>query len=165
MKRLTLLRHAKSSWANSEQQDFDRALNNRGLHDAPAMSQRLLDKQCTPDLILCSAANRTRQTAQFFVDIHGLSSTAITFHEDLYLASAGTLLDFIQQTNDSVNHLMVIAHNPGLEVLGCQLHPDSPSSLATCAVLDFSLHSDSFTIQPDTQIELLLHDFPKNTAS
>lgn len=165
MKRLTLLRHAKSGWTDSGQQDFDRPLNDRGLHDAPMMSQRLLDRQCTPDLILCSAANRTRQTAQFFVEAHGLSSAAITFHDDLYLASAGTALDFIQQTNDSVNHLMVIAHNPGLEALGRQLHPEAPNRLATCAVLDFSLHSDSFTIQPDTQIELLLHDFPKNTAS
>lgn len=164
MKRLTLLRHAKSSWADSGQQDFDRPLNKRGLHDAPLMSQRLLERGSTPELILCSAANRTRQTAQFIVDTHGLTSSAITFHEDLYLASAGTLLDFIQQTKEAVSHMMVIAHNPGLETLGRQLHPDAPNALATCAVLDFSLHSDSFIIQADTRIELLLHDFPKNTA-
>lgn len=164
MKRLTLLRHAKSSWADADQQDFDRPLNERGLRDSPMMSQRLLARNCTPDVILCSAANRTRQTAQFIVDSHQLASEAITFHEDLYLASAGTLLDFIQQTSDTVNHLMIIAHNPGLETLGRQLHPDSPMALATCAILDFSLQSDSFSIQPDTQIDLLLHDYPKNTA-
>jgi len=164
MKRVTLLRHAKSSWADSGQQDFDRPLNKRGLRDAPMMSQRLLDRHCTPELILCSAANRTRQTARFIVDAHGLTSSAVTFHEDLYLASAGTLLDFIQQTDATVHHLMVIAHNPGLETLGRQLHPDAPSALATCAVLDFSLHSESFSVRADTHIELLLHDFPKNIA-
>lgn len=162
MKRLTLLRHAKSSWAEADQQDFDRPLNDRGLSDALMMSQRLLDSDCTPDLVLCSAANRTRQTAQFIIDTHGLDSSAVTFHEDLYLASAGTLLDFIQQTSDTVNHLMIIAHNPGLEALGRQLHPSAPNALATCAVLDFSMNSSGFVIQPDTQIELLLHDFPKN---
>lgn len=164
MKRLTLLRHAKSSWTDTDQQDFDRPLNTRGLRDAPMMAQRLLDRACTPDLILCSAANRTRQTVQFIIDQHELPANTVVFHEALYLASAGTLLDFIQQTNGTVNHLMLIAHNPGLETLGRQLHPDSPNRLATCAMLDFSLHSDSFVIQPDTQIELLQHDFPKNSA-
>lgn len=165
MKRLTLLRHAKSSWADSSQLDFDRSLNDRGMQDAPIMSERLLDRSCTPELILCSAANRTRQTAQCIMHTHALPSSAIVFHEALYLASAGTLLEFIQQTSATVSHLMIIAHNPGLESLGRQLHPESPNRLATCAVLDFSLDSDSFVIQPDTQIELLMHDYPKNNPS
>ncbi len=164
MKRLTLLRHAKSSWADSGQQDFDRPLNERGLKDAPTMSQRMLDRGCTPDLILCSDAVRTRQTAQFFVDNHQLPHETVEFHEDLYLASAGTLLEFIQQTSQSINHVMVIAHNPGLETLGRQLHPSAPNNLVTCALLDFSLRSKTFVIEPDTQIDLLLHDYPKNTV-
>ena len=164
MKHLTLLRHAKSSWADSGQQDFDRPLNDRGLRDAPKMSKRLLDSAYTPDLILCSAANRTRQTAQFMLDIHSLDEQSIEYDEALYLASAGTLLDFIQRVGNDVQHLMVIAHNPGLETLGRQLHPGSPSALATCALLRFGLHSDSFVIQPDTQIDLLQHDFPKNKS-
>lgn len=163
MKRLTLLRHAKSSWTDADQQDFDRPLNERGAFDAPDMAQRLLDQDCTPDLILSSAAMRTRQTAHFFITTHNLSENAVTFHDDLYLASAGTLLDFIQQTSNVVNHLMVIAHNPGLEMLGRQLHPNAPDRLATCAVLDFSLSGDSFVIQSDTEIELLLHDYPKSS--
>jgi len=163
MKKLTLLRHAKSSWADSGQQDFDRPLNERGLRDAPMMARRLLDRQCSPDFILCSAANRTRQTAKFMLDTHALPEQAVSYHDDLYLSSPGTLLNHIQQTNDSVQHLMVIAHNPGLETLGRQLHPGAPAQLATCAVLHFELHSDSFVIQPDTQIELVLHDFPKNS--
>lgn len=165
MKRLTLLRHAKSGWGDADLQDFDRPLSERGLSDAPMMSQRLLDRDCTPELVLCSAANRTRQTAQFIIDAHALPANAITFHENLYLASAGTLLDYIQQTDSHINHLMIIAHNPGLETLGRQLHSHAPTALATCAVLDFSLDSDDFVIKPDTQIELLFQDFPKNNAS
>ena len=161
MKLVTLLRHAKSSWADSGQHDIDRPLNDRGLRDAPMMSQRFLDQSCTPDAIVCSAANRTRQTAQFMLDTHSLNSNAITFHNDLYLASAGTLLDYIQKTRNDVQHLMIIAHNPGLETLGQQMHPDAPSQLATCAALHFRLQNDTFIIEPDTQIELLWHDFPK----
>jgi len=165
MKKLTLLRHAKSSWAEADQQDFDRPLNKRGLHDAPMMSQRLLKRNCTPDFILCSSANRTQQTARFFLESHALQSQAISFDDALYLASAGTLLEHVEKASDDVEHLMIIAHNPGLETLGKQLHPSAPSALATCAVLHFALHSDNFSITQDTQIDLLFHDFPKNAAA
>jgi len=162
MKQITLLRHAKSSWANSDQQDHDRPLNDRGLRDAPMMARRLTDHQCTPDFILCSSAHRTKQTAQFILDELKLDDTAINYHDALYLASPGTLLDHIQQCDSGVKHLMIIAHNPGLESLGRQLHHDAPSLMPTCAVLSFALSSNSFVIQPDTEIDLVLHDFPKN---
>lgn len=162
MKRLTLLRHAKSSWANHGLTDFDRPLNDRGLRDAPMMSQRLLDQSWTPDYILCSSANRTQQTAQFVLDAHELNTQHIAYQEALYLATAGTILNFIQETSDDVKHLMIIGHNPGLETLGRQLHPGAPNQLATCAMLNFELHNDSYAIQPDTQINLVLHDFPKS---
>lgn len=161
MKHLTLFRHAKSGWGEPDLADFDRSLNDRGNSDAPMMSQRMLDEGLTPDLILCSAANRTKQTAQYFLDQHNLNNDAIRFHDELYLASAGTLLQYVQETSESVNHLMVIAHNPGLEALGRQLHPQAPANLATCGRLDFSLSGESFVIRPNTEIELLLHDFPK----
>jgi len=163
MKRLTLLRHAKSSWVEEGLPDYVRPLSSRGERDAPMMSQRLLDQQWSPDYILCSAAHRTRQTAQFMLDVHSLDEEHVAFHDALYLASAGTLLEFMQQTSDDVKHLMIIAHNPGLETLGRQLHPDAPNRLATCALVNFEFHSDSFTLQPDTKVDLVLHDYPKNT--
>jgi len=162
MKRLTLLRHAKSSWVEKGLPDYVRPLSDRGLIDAPMMSQRLLDQSWTPDYILCSAANRTRQTGECMIDVHSLDEEHIAFHDALYLASAGTILEFMQQTSSDVQHLMIIAHNPGLETLGRQLHPDSPTRLATCALVNFEIHNDSFTVQPDTKVDFVLHDYPKN---
>ncbi|MDH3511983.1 MAG: histidine phosphatase family protein [Gammaproteobacteria bacterium] len=63
-KRLTLLRHAKSSWNNPSLDDRDRPLNKRGERDAPMMGQRLLKKSTRPSLILTSPAKRARQTAR-----------------------------------------------------------------------------------------------------
>ncbi len=162
MKRLTLLRHAKSSWVEEGLPDYVRPLSDRGLRDAPMMSQRLLDQSWTPDYILCSAANRTRQTGECVVKVHSLDESHIAFHDALYLASASTIVEFIEQTSNDVQHLMIIAHNPGLETLGRQLHPESPSRLATCALLNFEIHSDSFTVEPDTKVDFVSHDFPKN---
>lgn len=162
MKLLTLLRHAKSSWQDSNQSDHDRPLNDRGLRDAPDMAQRLLEAKCTPDKILCSTAQRTRETAQHVIQAHSLPADVIQFDDALYLASAGTLLEFIEHTKDTVNHLMIIGHNPGLEVLGRQMHNAAPSQLPTCAVLHFAIHSSEFTLESETEIELLQFDFPKS---
>ena len=59
---LSLLRHAKSSWANPGQQDFDRPLNERGLEAAPRMGAFMAEHGIAPDLVLCSPSVRTRQT-------------------------------------------------------------------------------------------------------
>ena len=165
MKLVTLLRHAKSSWSNAGLSDYDRPLNSRGLADAPMMAQRLLDRNCIPDIILCSSAQRTRQTAQLIIEGLQLDADTVSFHESLYLASPGTLLDIIQSTDSTYQHAMVIAHNPGLESLGRQLHPKAPHQMPTCAVIHFALHSDSFVIEPDTQIELKFADYPKSNRT
>lgn len=162
MKQLTLLRHAKSSWAEPEQDDHERPLNARGKTDAPDMANRLLEKGCSPDLILCSSAKRTQQTAGALMQTLGCDSKALTIQGELYLATAGTILDYIQQTDSQIEHCMVIGHNPGLEMLGRQLHPSAPMQLPTCAVLHFALHSNSFALDENTEIELLFYDFPKS---
>jgi len=165
MKLVTLLRHAKSSWANPDQDDHDRPLNARGNNDAPDMAERLLETSCNPDLVLCSSAIRTQQTAAVYMNALNIEPARLQVHEALYLASAGTILEFIQQTDNAVNHVMIIGHNPGLEILGRQLHPAAPAQLPTCAVLHFALHGTSFKIGSETEIELLLYDFPKSRNS
>ena len=66
MKTLLLVRHAKSCWENNLP-DFDRPLNKRGIKDANLVSNALMDSNINPNIILCSAANRTRLTADIFV--------------------------------------------------------------------------------------------------
>ena len=62
MKNLYLIRHAKSSWDDPLQDDFDRPLNDRGMRDAPRMGKRLKEKDLHPDMILSSPANRALST-------------------------------------------------------------------------------------------------------
>jgi len=166
MKKITLMRHAKSSWSDADLSDHDRPLNERGLNDAPMMSKRLLQHGGRPDRILCSSSVRTRQTLQYVVEntLPGESldnEKLITVSEDLYLASAGTLLEQIQNTDASKEHVLVIAHNPGIESLGRMLHSDAPDRMPTAAICQFGIHGNSFVLGEDTRIELLYHDFPK----
>ena len=68
MKRLLLLRHAKSSWHDPALTDFERPLNRRGRAAARAIGDYLVRNDLLPDLVLCSAAQRTRETLAFIQD-------------------------------------------------------------------------------------------------
>jgi len=172
---LTLVRHAKSSWNTPGQQDHERPLNERGMRDAPVMAQRLLDKGCIPDLILCSSAVRTQQTAQYFVDAFGLNDNQLWIEPKLYLCSPETILTEVSVAEDGHKHIMVIAHNPGLEQLSALLSEECQQAMPTLGIRHFAckslsniaLHAassrptepgDNFAIP----VQLLFQDTPKN---
>lgn len=114
MKTLYLVRHAKSSWKDLKLDDFERPLNKRGKRDAPFMGQVLKEKGIQPDLIAASSAKRTRKTARIIAEQMGYPEKNIVLKKQLYEATENALLKFIQQTDDSVNTLMLVGHNPEL---------------------------------------------------
>ncbi len=134
---VTLVRHAKSSWQTAGQPDHDRPLNHRGLRDAPDMAQRLLDRSCIPDLILCSSAHRAVQTAHALQSAFKLADGRIRIDPKLYLASPQTLLHRLAKTERTVKHIMVVAHNPGLENLSELLANEALPPMPTMAVRHF----------------------------
>ena len=112
IKNLFLMRHAKSSWAEAGQDDFDRPLNNRGLNDAPRMGEWVASQGCLPDLILVSAAKRTLETAELFAQGANYAGE-IQKKQGLYLCRIDTFIDEISSLNSNPDSLLVIAHNPG----------------------------------------------------
>jgi len=118
--RLFLLRHAKSNWADPTVDDYDRPLNKRGREAAPAIGQVMADYGWEPDYIFCSAAKRTQQTLDRIL-AKVKADPEVIIAEDLYLASAPHILKRIQSTPDSAANLLVIGHNPGVEILANDL--------------------------------------------
>ena len=119
MKTLLLLRHAKSSWDNPGGRDFDRPLAPRGRRSAPLIGFHLRDRQLLPDLVLCSTARRARETYDLVVAAVG--GAEIQFEQALYLAAPATLLRLVQAVPPSVERLLVVGHNPGMEQFAMQL--------------------------------------------
>lgn len=133
MKTLLLLRHAKSSWKDTELDDHDRPLNKRGKRDAPRMGKLLVEENLVPDLIVSSSAKRTRRTAELVAEAADYrGETRLT--GDLYEANAERLLAAIQVVPHHVSRLLLIGHNPGLEELleaiSGAYHPLSTAALA-----------------------------------
>ena len=145
--RLTLVRHAKSSWQNSALDDFDRPLNQRGLADLVMMPPIIVQSTPRPDLIYCSAAARAQHTARVLSHSYGLDAQQLLIDEKLYLASATHILEFLANNTYAVGHVFVVAHNPGLTDLYNYLLCDAQQAvdnLPTFAVADLALNATSW---------------------
>ena len=114
MKRLLLLRHAKSSWDQSGLADHERPLAARGRRDAPRMGQLIAEEGLMPDVILCSTATRTRQTAQGLFEAWG-QAVAIDYLRSLYHGDPEDYMEALQGLEAAHEVALLIGHNPGME--------------------------------------------------
>jgi phosphohistidine phosphatase len=161
-KRLVLIRHAKSSWANPLQSDFERPLNDRGLRDAPVMGERLKRAGIIPDRIIASTARRARQTAELISGSLGYALEQINWHEDLYHCIPAVFEEVIFGVDDTVDTLFVVAHNPGISEFAASLDPTrSVSHMPTCAVVGIELDAKKWSDLPLAGKRLFLYDTPK----
>ena len=124
MKKLTLLRHAKSSWDDPVARDFDRPLNKKGKRAAAAVGQFLQKQGLVFDQILASPAVRVIETLEHVEEASGASYEP-EWDRRIYLASSVTLMDVLR--NADAEHVLMVGHNPGLEDLIFDLVPDGTS--------------------------------------
>jgi phosphohistidine phosphatase len=120
MLQLYLLRHAKSSWDDPELGDFDRPLNKRGYKAAPAVGNAMKRRGIKPELVLCSSAKRTLETWNLVAAELDCKPELRELH-GIYLATPLQLLRQIRETPDEVSSLLLVGHNPGLELLAIAL--------------------------------------------
>jgi phosphohistidine phosphatase len=120
MLRLTLFRHAKSSWDAADLSDFDRPLAARGETAVPVMAAHLAQKKCVPGLILCSSARRTRQTLDLAIP-YWKPRPKIEYLDALYHATAQEMTAILREAPAKAKHVMIVGHNPGLQSLAIHL--------------------------------------------
>ena len=106
-----------------------------GVSDAPRMAAWIQSIDSVPDVILCSSATRTMQTAQLMSPIWDVQPKLIRC-EGLYLSSPETILQLIDEELASASRLLVIAHNPGISSITSHL-ADQSIEMPTAAVAFF----------------------------
>lgn len=116
MLELLLMRHAKSDWSDESASDEHRVLNARGVKAAPRMGLWIEQADLVPDLVLCSTATRARQTAELVTQSWN-ADVPVCHARDLYHASPETMIRVVRSDSGDASRVMVVAHNPGLEVL------------------------------------------------
>lgn len=124
MKYLTVVRHAKSSWAQHGLADHDRPLNERGLKAAPAVASFLhrtyFGGAGTPALIppperlVTSTAARALATAKIMLETARMPLEALRLDSRLYLAEASRILEVVREFDEDWKHAVIFGHNPGL---------------------------------------------------
>ena len=127
MKKLTLLRHAKSDWNDPVSRDFDRPLNRRGMKAARRMGEWMRSQRLDFDTVLASPALRVVETLDHLAAGLGRPMAPI-FNERIYLASAVTLIDVLRESDGLGDHVLLVGHNPGLEDLVFELAGDTVDS-------------------------------------
>ena len=119
MLRLIIMRHAKSDWQSGAQRDHERPLNKRGRRDAPRMGKHLLDCGWSPDMVISSDAQRTRETwagmSEFF------PRTAVHFLNAFYLAGITAIETEVGRLALDAQTVLVLGHNPGWEDAASEL--------------------------------------------
>lgn len=160
MKKLTLIRHAKSDWSSSVNSDFDRLLNARGKKAAPTMGRRMVETSILPDLLICSPAKRAKQTAELLAEELDYNQTDIIYEPDIYEASVKTLINLVAKF-PAHEHIAMIGHNPGLSDLVEWLCPEVSDWLPTCAIVSLELTITDWDDLNKRCASLLHYDYPK----
>ena len=161
-KTLVLIRHAKSSWSNTLQSDFDRPLNERGEHDAPLMGERLKKYDLIADLIISSSAKRTRQTAKRIAAAIGYDKNKISLEERLYHCFSKTFEELIHELNDKLNTVFIIAHNPGITDFANELSDEfRTDNIPTCGMVAATIEADRWADFSIAKKKVILFEYPK----
>ena len=120
MRRLMLLRHAKSDWSTPGQRDHERPLSPRGRESATKMGAYMVRHALIPDLIVASTAKRVVETLDLLAAAFEQEPRQIA-EGAIYEAGPNALLDLIKQTPRAIHSLMMVGHNPGLGELAALL--------------------------------------------
>jgi phosphohistidine phosphatase len=159
MKKLILIRHAKSSW-KFDVIDHERPLNDKGLFDSGLVSDLLKNKEIEVDCVMISDALRTKLTSEIILPKLNINENKIVFSHDLYDFSGGNLIQTIKNCDNSVKTLMVFGHNHAItsfvNTYG-SLHIDN---VPTCGVVIIEFNIDKWNeLNQGETIETI---FPKD---
>jgi phosphohistidine phosphatase len=160
MKKLYLVRHAKSSWKDITLEDFDRPLNKRGKQNAPFMANLLKEKNIIPDLLISSPAKRTKKTAKTFKEVYSLEEKII-FDSYIYHATLGELESVVKSIDDKFSSVFLFGHNPTLNQFA-QEYVNFYDNIPTCGVLGIEFDSQEWKTALNKDVKLIFFDFPKN---
>lgn len=138
IKRLYLIRHAKSDWADGELRDFERGLSGKGKKQIETMGSYLALRKIRPDIILSSAALRAQLTADGLGEKIGYRGT-YRYMDELYLTSPELILNVLSLQEADCESVFLVGHNPSLSELANMLQGENFTKFPTLGILAIDL--------------------------
>ena len=135
MKRLVLIRHAKSSW-EFNLNDIERPLSKRGINDANLMTKIFKELSINVQHIYSSNSTRTLQTSEIFIENLKLSKIPFDKSIELYDFSGLKVESFIKKIDSNLNSVMIFSHNNSCTNL-LEKFTGNYKHVPTCGILIF----------------------------
>lgn len=161
MKKLIIIRHAKSSWDSASATDFDRPLNDRGHKDAPAMAKRLLKKDIKIDAFVSSPANRALTTATYFAEAYEKKFKHIIQIPALYHPSMEVFYSVIEELENDLKTVAIFSHNPGITDFVNELTTARIDNVPTCGIFGVKADIKKWKEFAEAEKEFWFFDYPK----
>ncbi|MCG8575997.1 MAG: histidine phosphatase family protein [Flavobacteriales bacterium] len=156
-----LARHGKSD-KKSGFGDFDRPLSERGKNDAVEMGKRLQKHNAQFDLVITSAAFRSKQTAELMSQKAPFTQDIVIHDSTLFRCSPSILINRIRGMNDSFNHIMLIAHNPAIASCAAYFQDKiTIKDFPTCGIMAIEFKIEKWAEIPDVKGDVLFYVYPK----
>lgn len=158
---LTLVRHAKSSWAEVGVSDHQRSLNTRGLQDCAKVASWCLKNLPQPELWLVSSAKRTMITATILATKYGLTEAMLRVTPQLYNSRVETYASVVEQVEDRFKHIIIFAHNPTISEFASYLNNNVDITMPTLGLAHFEIGINDWSLLETVRPELLNYITPK----
>lgn len=162
LKKIILVRHAKSSW-KFDLIDHQRPLKTRGYNDANIVSKSFKREGITVDKLVSSDAVRAKTTAEIFIKNLNIDESIIEFNHNLYDFSGEKLIEFIKNSSNVVNNLMIFGHNHAItafvNTFGTEYIDNVPTSGVVIMAFDIMDWSD---LKPGKTLKTI---FPRDFKS
>ena len=144
MKTIYLIRHAKSSWKEPNQLDHERPLNKRGKRDFPLIAKQLNKINITPELIVCSNSQRTKDTVKLLCKEINYPIKDVKYDSTIYEASLVSLIEVVNTLPRNYNEIVIIGHNPSITLLSNYLTNDNIDHMPTSGVVKIDLEVEDW---------------------
>ena len=148
------IRHGDAEKRSRDGEDINRDLKARAHQDWAIMKRWLVSMPTGPKWVFSSPALRTLQTAEL---ISTYFNSELIIDNNLYLATADTLIDRIRSTPEDIYNLALVAHNPGVSILASSLGQiNAPMSLPTWGIAHCQFDSPWQTFSKHTNAKVSL---------
>jgi phosphohistidine phosphatase len=164
MKRIYLVRHAKSSWDEVGVKDEDRPLRKKGIDDAHYKAKILSLSNVTIDITLSSPAFRALNTAIIFAKYLRYPFERIVITESIYSSNKEGLLDIVRSVENKHSSVMIVGHDPALSSLANYLTESNFEKISTSGVVCIELGIVDWKKTDKKSGILKFHDFSKPSA-
>ena len=125
------------------------------------MGEKLKALGVIPDLIICSKAKRTRQTAKRIANVLGYDLEKVLFEEKLYHCIPSVFEELLFEQDEKYKTVFIIAHNPGITEFTNQLSPAFDiDNMPTCGVAGVEFEADEWNGLPIADRKVFLFEYP-----